>query len=38
MRGYETEDGRVVLLSQEEVESARAERSRSIEIEDFVAL
>jgi DNA end-binding protein Ku len=38
MRGYETEDGRVVLLSQEEVESARPERSRSIEIEDFVAL
>jgi DNA end-binding protein Ku len=38
MRGYETEDGRVVLLSQEEVESARPQRSRSIEIEDFVAL
>jgi DNA end-binding protein Ku len=38
MRGYQTEDGRVVLLSQEEVESARPERSRSIEIEDFVAL
>jgi DNA end-binding protein Ku len=38
MRGYETEDGRVVLLTQEEVESARPERSRSIEIEDFVAL
>jgi DNA end-binding protein Ku len=38
MRGYESEDGRVVLLSQEEVESARPERSRSIEIEDFVAL
>jgi DNA end-binding protein Ku len=38
MRGYETKDGRVVLLSREEVESARPERSRSIEIEDFVAL
>ena len=38
MRGYEAEDGRVVLLTQEEVESARPERSRSIEIEDFVAL
>jgi len=38
MRGYETDDGRVVVLSREEVESARPERSRSIEIEDFVAL
>jgi DNA end-binding protein Ku len=38
MRGYETEDGRMVLLSREEVESARPERSRTIEIEDFVAL
>ena len=38
MRGYETEDGRVVLLTQMEVESARPERSRSIEIEDYVAL
>jgi DNA end-binding protein Ku len=38
MRGYETDDGRVVLLSREEVESARPERSRSIDIEDFVAL
>jgi DNA end-binding protein Ku len=38
MRGYGTDDGRVVLLSREEVESARPERSRSIEIEDFVAL
>lgn len=38
MRGYETEDGRMVLLSREEVESARPERSRTIDIEDFVAL
>jgi DNA end-binding protein Ku len=38
MRGYETEDGRVVMLSRDEVESARPERSRTIEIEDFVAL
>ena len=38
MRGYETDDGRVVLLSHDEVEAARPERSRMIEIEDFVAL
>jgi DNA end-binding protein Ku len=38
MRGYETEDGRIVMLSHDEVESARPERSRTIEIEDFVAL
>jgi DNA end-binding protein Ku len=38
MRGYETEDGRVVMLSREEVESVRPERSRTIDIEDFVAL
>jgi DNA end-binding protein Ku len=38
MRGYETEDGRVVMLSREEVESVRPQRSRTIEIEDFVAL
>jgi DNA end-binding protein Ku len=38
MRGYETDDGRVVLLSRDEVEAARPERSRVIEIEDFVAL
>jgi DNA end-binding protein Ku len=38
MRGYETDDGRVVLLSHEEVEAARPEPSRMIEIEDFVAL
>jgi DNA end-binding protein Ku len=38
MRGYETDDGRVVMLSHDEVESVRPERSRNIEIEDFVAL
>jgi DNA end-binding protein Ku len=38
MRGYETEEGQVVLLSRDEVEAARPERSRTIEIEDFVAL
>jgi DNA end-binding protein Ku len=38
MRGYETEDGRVVMLSRDEMESVRPERSRTIEIEDFVAL
>jgi DNA end-binding protein Ku len=38
MRGYETDDGRVVLLSHDEVEAVRPERSRMIEIEDFVAL
>jgi DNA end-binding protein Ku len=38
MRGYETDDGQIVLLSQDEVEAARPEPSRTIEIEDFVAL
>src|SRR5213596_881997 len=38
MRGYETDDGRVVVLSRDEVESVRPQRSRTIEIEDFVAL
>ncbi|TLZ69351.1 MAG: Ku protein [Methanobacteriota archaeon] len=38
MRGYETGGGRVVMLSRDEVESVRPERSRTIEIEDFVAL
>jgi DNA end-binding protein Ku len=38
MRGYETDEGRIVLLSHDEVEAARPERSRTIEIEDFVAL
>jgi DNA end-binding protein Ku len=38
MHGFETEDGRVVLLSREEIEEARPQRSRTIEIEDFVHL
>jgi DNA end-binding protein Ku len=37
MRGFETDEG-VVLLSQDEIEQARPERSRTIEIEDFVDL
>ncbi len=37
MRGYETDQG-VVLLGREDVESARPEPSRTIEIEDFVEL
>jgi DNA end-binding protein Ku len=38
MRGQETETGEVVLLSHEEIERTRPQRSRSIDIEDFVAL
>jgi DNA end-binding protein Ku len=38
MRGFEADDGRVVLMSRDEVEAVRPERSRMIEIEDFVAL
>jgi DNA end-binding protein Ku len=38
MRGRETESGDVVLLSHEEIEGIRPQRSRSIDIEDFVAL
>jgi DNA end-binding protein Ku len=38
MRGFETEEGRVVVMSRDEVEEARPQRSRTIEIEDFVAL
>ena len=38
MHGFETEDGRVVLLSREEIEEARPQPSRTIEIEDFVHL
>ncbi len=37
-RGVEDELGRVVLLSSEELERARPERSRTIDIEDFVRL
>jgi DNA end-binding protein Ku len=38
MRGQETETGDVVLLSHQEIEGTRPQRSRSIDIEDFVAL
>jgi DNA end-binding protein Ku len=38
MRGHETEEGDVVLVSHEEIERVRPQRSRSIDIEDFVAL
>jgi DNA end-binding protein Ku len=36
--GYEVEPGRTVLLSREEIRALRPERSRSIEIEEFVDL
>jgi DNA end-binding protein Ku len=38
MRGHETEEGDVVLVTHEEIERIRPQRSRSIDIEDFVAL
>jgi DNA end-binding protein Ku len=38
MRGRETEEGDVVLVTHEEIERIRPQRSRSIDIEDFVAL
>jgi DNA end-binding protein Ku len=38
VRGFETDDGRVVLMSPDEIEATRPERSRTIEIEDFVEL
>jgi DNA end-binding protein Ku len=38
MRGFETDDGDVVLMSRDEIEAARPGRSRTIEIEDFVEL
>jgi DNA end-binding protein Ku len=38
MRGHETEQGDVVLVTHEEIERLSPERSRSIDIEDFVAL
>jgi DNA end-binding protein Ku len=38
LRGHETEEGDVVLVSHQEIEGVRPERSRSIDIEDFVAL
>jgi DNA end-binding protein Ku len=37
MRGYETDEG-LVVLSPDEIEAARPQRSRVIEIEDFVEL
>jgi DNA end-binding protein Ku len=38
MRGQETDEGDVVLVTHEEIERIRPQRSRSIDIEDFVAL
>lgn len=38
VKGYEFEEGQYVLFSQEELESASAEMTRSIEIEQFVDL
>jgi DNA end-binding protein Ku len=38
MRGHETDEGDVVLVSHEEIERIRPQRSRSVDIEDFVAL
>jgi DNA end-binding protein Ku len=38
MRGRENEFGDVVMLSREELEQARPQRSRTIDIEDFVQL
>jgi DNA end-binding protein Ku len=37
-RGYTFDDGRLVVLDAEEIEAVRPERSRTIEIEDFVDL
>ena len=38
VKGYEYEDGNYVLLSEEELEQASAEMTRTIEIEEFVDL
>jgi DNA end-binding protein Ku len=38
MRGRENEFGEVVMLSRDELEQARPQRSRTIDIEDFVEL
>ncbi len=38
MRGRENEQGEVVMLSRDEIEQVRPQRSRSIDIEDFVDL
>jgi DNA end-binding protein Ku len=37
-RGYAIDDGRLVVLDPEDIEAVRPERSRTIEIEDFVDL
>src|SRR5207249_2933468 len=37
LRGYETDEG-VVMMTRDEIESVRPQRSRVIEIEDFVDL
>lgn len=38
VKGYEVADGRYVLVSPDELEALAPERSKNIEIEDFVAL
>jgi DNA end-binding protein Ku len=38
VRGVETDDGDLVMVPREEIERIRPERSRSIDIEDFVEL
>jgi DNA end-binding protein Ku len=38
VKGYEVEPGRFVMLSQEELERLRPERSRTIDITEFVSL
>lgn len=38
VKGYELDDGSFVLLTPEELEAAEPERSRTIELEDFVDL
>lgn len=37
-RGYAIDDGRLVMLDPDDIEAVRPERSRTIEIEDFVDL
>jgi DNA end-binding protein Ku len=38
LRGFERDDGSVVLMEEDEIRSVRPERSRTIDIEDFVDL
>jgi DNA end-binding protein Ku len=38
VRGYETDEGRTVTLTSEEIEAVRPQRSRTIDVEDFVEL